>query len=231
MNILILRPEPGATRTARRVEQAGMTAIIAPLFSIEPMAWDAGDAAQYDCLLLSSANAIIHAGQGLRDYARLPIYAVGPATAKAAREAGLTVIATGNEGAQAMTGHMYENGHSRPLWLTGRDHSGIMPGNGINLSIRAVYSAEKLPPSSALIEAMKRPHIAMLHSARAARHYAELVDEKGVQRSQIIIATLSEKIADAAGKGWKDMIIPDQIDDALLISTMATCFTNRHPAP
>jgi uroporphyrinogen-III synthase len=72
-----------------------MEAIAAP-FTVQPVAWDApGDV---DALLIGSANAIRHAGPGLAAYAGLPTYTVGAATAQAAREAGLDVVAVDRAG-------------------------------------------------------------------------------------------------------------------------------------
>ena len=66
----------------------GLDPVAMPLFEIEPVDWDAPDPAGFDGLLLTSANAVRHGGDGLERFAALPVYAVGEATAAAAREAG-----------------------------------------------------------------------------------------------------------------------------------------------
>ena len=88
---VILRPEPGAGATAEAARQRGLNPIVAPLFRIEPVEWQPRDPAEFDALLLTSANAVAQAGDGLREFASLPVYCVGEATAAAARDAGLSV--------------------------------------------------------------------------------------------------------------------------------------------
>ena len=56
-----------------------------PLFSVESLAWKVPDAASFDALLLTSANAVRQAGAGLTQLRGLPVHAVGAATATAAR--------------------------------------------------------------------------------------------------------------------------------------------------
>ena len=88
--VLVLRPEPGATATVRQARERGLDAVAVPLFEVDPMAWEAPDPFGFDGLLLTSANALRHGGDRLQSLRGLPVYAVGDATAEAAREAGLS---------------------------------------------------------------------------------------------------------------------------------------------
>src|SRR5690242_6691986 len=94
--VAVLRPEPGNAATAAAIEALGLTAIRLPLFEIHAIDWAPPDATRFDALLLTSANAARHAGQGLAGFRSLPVHAVGEATAAAAREAGLEVVAVGD---------------------------------------------------------------------------------------------------------------------------------------
>ena len=98
--VLVLRPEPGASATVERARQRGLDALAIPLFEIEPVSWKAPDAASFDGLLITSANAMRSAGEQLLELRGLPVYAVGPATADAAREAGFDVASSGDAGAE-----------------------------------------------------------------------------------------------------------------------------------
>lgn len=84
--VLVTRPEPGASATARALAGRGFEPIVLPLTRTEPVACGPlGDQA-YDALALTSANAIRHASVELTGRAAaLPVYAVGEATAAAAR--------------------------------------------------------------------------------------------------------------------------------------------------
>jgi uroporphyrinogen-III synthase len=102
--ILVLRPEPGASATLRRAHERGLHAVAVPLFEIEPVAWDAPEAGGFDGLLLTSANAVRSAGEQLEELRGLPVYAVGEATAGAAREAGFEVASTGDTDIRRLLG-------------------------------------------------------------------------------------------------------------------------------
>ena len=83
--LLLLRPEPGLSASAERARSLGLDVITAPLFGVEPVVWQLPTPATYDALLLTSANAIRHGGDGLAQLKHLPVHAVGSATAEAAR--------------------------------------------------------------------------------------------------------------------------------------------------
>ena len=96
--LIVLRPEPGATKTVREARQRGLDAVAIPLFEVEPVAWEVPDLNHFNALLLTSANAVLYGGAGLEVLKPLPVYAVGPATAEAAREAGFEIAVTGAAG-------------------------------------------------------------------------------------------------------------------------------------
>jgi len=58
MKLLVIRPQPGADATAARIVNAGHEALLMPIFAVEPVAWEAPSAADYDGILLTSANAV-----------------------------------------------------------------------------------------------------------------------------------------------------------------------------
>ena len=72
----------------------------APLFTIEPVEWEAPAPGQYDGLLVGSANIFRHGGKQLEKLTKLPVHAVGETTADAARTAGFLVGRTGRGGLQ-----------------------------------------------------------------------------------------------------------------------------------
>ena len=82
----------------RACRALGLGAVAVPLFEVEPLAWQVPDVDRFDGLLLTSANAIRHGGEGLEALRTLPVYAVGEATADAAREASFAIATTGEAG-------------------------------------------------------------------------------------------------------------------------------------
>jgi uroporphyrinogen-III synthase len=60
----------------------------------------------------------------------------------------------------------------------------------------------------------------MLHSVRAASHFASLVASEGLDKAAISLTALSQKIALAAGKGWKSVHVAVRPNDAALLSCL-----------
>ncbi|HLL59827.1 MAG TPA: uroporphyrinogen-III synthase, partial [Allosphingosinicella sp.] len=176
--LLILRPQPGADASAARARDMGMEAVVAPLFEIVPVKWEAPDPANVGAVVLTSANAPRHAGPQLDAFAHLPCYAVGEATAAAAEEAGLAEVHTGPSDGAALIELLGEQGVERALHLCGRDNHPLEHPD-VTLIRRIVYAAEPvyaLPPQAE--QAVANGALALLHSPRAAALFERLVIDK-----------------------------------------------------
>ncbi|MEO6217873.1 MAG: uroporphyrinogen-III synthase [Sphingomonas sp.] len=213
--LAVLRPEPGNTATAERVEALGLQAIRLPLFAVHALSWTPPDPTDHDALLLTSANALRFAGLDIADLLSLPVLTVGEKTAETARLAGFDVMAAGNTDAGAMLALASARGLSRVLHLGGRDRS-IEPHGPVTRAI-PVYASEEVPVAAERIRCL-RGATALLHSARAAARLGELVDTHGIARSEIAIAALSPAVAAAAGTGWAIIAIAAAPTDAALIA-------------
>jgi uroporphyrinogen-III synthase len=197
-SIGVLRPEPGNAATADRIEARGRTALRLPLFAVRPVEWSSPDPARYDSLLLTSANAVRHGGPALTSLTQLPVHAVGPATAAAARVAGFEVMTVGDAGVEAL------QLPGRVLHLTGREHRARTGTDTI-----VVYASEALDPDLGAL----RDGIALIHSARAG----QLLARRLTDRSRISLAAISDMAARAAGSGWRTVAVADRPADAALI--------------
>jgi uroporphyrinogen-III synthase len=197
--LAVLRPEPGNAATAARIEARGLTAIRLPLFEVRAIAWTPPDPKRFDALLLTSANAPRWAGPALAAFVGLPVYAVGETTAAAARDAGLTVVEVGEGDAAALIALATTRGVRRALWLGGRDRA--LESHPIVAATIAVYASE---PAASPIDAFDRlaGSVVLLHSPRAARRAADMIDRAGLDRGTIRIAAISSAAADAVGQGW-----------------------------
>lgn len=193
--IAVLRPEPGNRITAAAVEGRGRIAIRLPLFATRPLAWAVPDPAAYDALILTSANAVRLAGEGLATLRGLPVHAVGEATASAARRAHFDVIATGGAGAAALVAQAKAAGVHRALHLAGQERT--LHAGGIVADVIPVYASEVLPVSVADVAALAGC-VALVQSARAGARLAELVHDRRTVR----LAAVSEAAAAGAGQGW-----------------------------
>jgi uroporphyrinogen-III synthase len=217
--LLVLRPEPGASATVAKARQLGLDAVAAPLFEIEPIGWETPDPASFDGLLLTSANAVRCAGDQIDKLRGLTAYAVGEATAEAARDAGFDIASTGDSGVDRLLGSI-EAG-LKLLHLCGEDR---------HRPTEARQSITPLPIyRSRAIESPNIPMgaetVALIHSPRAGQRFAELVPDRG----SVAIAAISPAAAEAAGNGWKNVAVADQPSDEALLALAASLCNNSPP--
>ncbi|MBY0345143.1 MAG: uroporphyrinogen-III synthase [Sphingomonadales bacterium] len=170
------------------------------LSEIRAVAWDCPDPAGIDGLLIGSANAILHGGPHLAQLREKPVYAVGEATAAAARAAGFAIAMTGSGGLQGVLDAIAAPCHL--LRIAGEEHVPLTPPTGVTFAEVIAYRSVALPldPAAALLGSGKA--LVLLHSAATARHFAAECDRLGLARAAIALAALGPRIAAAAGEGW-----------------------------
>jgi uroporphyrinogen-III synthase len=217
--VLVLRPEPAASATVAKAREYGLDAVAIPLFKTEPVAWQVPEAARFDGLLLTSANAVRCAGAEVRSLRGLKTFAVGEATAKAAREAGFDIAATGDAGVDRLLDSL-EPGLNL-LHLCGADRR--LPMNvKQQITPLVVYRSRTLDAPD-LSDA--RGSAALIHSPRAGKRLAELVD----RRDAIAIVAISGAAAAAVGGGWESVDVAEQPGDDALLALAARLCNNSFP--
>ena len=105
---------------------------------------------------------------------------------------------------------------SRPrIWLT--PHRKIPAGASPDIDSIIVYRSIEVPAANT--DAVDGT-VALIHSPRAGRRLAELIED----RSSIAIAAISSAAAEAAGTGWETVeAAEDPTDDALLALAERLC--------
>jgi uroporphyrinogen-III synthase len=176
------------------------------------------DLATFDALLLTSANAVRRAGKLLQDLRRLPVYAVGEATAEAARETGFDIAETGEAGVDRLLSSIDSN--MGLLHLCSEDRKDL-PGARQKITPIVVYRAREIErPNLTAAQGC----VALVHSPRAGRRLAELLDD----RTGIAIVAISQAAVDAVGAGWERVEAANAPnDDALLVLAARLC--NKSP--
>jgi uroporphyrinogen-III synthase len=210
--IAVLRPEPGNRVTAAAIEARGRTAIRMPLFEVRPVAWQMPGTEGFDALILTSANALRHGGPGLTPLRRLPVYAVGKATADAALRAGFEVALVGEEGAASLLVRAEAAGIGRALHLAGRERT--IAAGGIVAETVTVYASERISPDDV---AMLAGSVALVQSVRSGAWLGELVDARAIDRRGIALVAVSAPAAAAAGSGWEQVVVPRAMTSEALI--------------
>ena len=214
--LLLLRPEAGLSASAERAKALGLEVIACPLFEIEAVGWDVPGSANFDALLLTSANAVRHAGEGLERLRSLPVHAVGEATASAASAAGLRVVNIGWAGAAELLATLPPS--ARLLHLAGEHRS--RPDSSHRIDTRVVYRSAAIDePALPSLEGL----VAAVHSPRAGARLAEL----SRTRHRTMIAAISPSAAEACGAGWERVESAVRLDDESLLAVAAMlCHTS-----
>lgn len=194
--LFVFRPEPAARQTVRTAQGLGLDAVSIPLFELQAIDWTVPDVGDFDAMLLTSANTVRMAGDGLAALRALPVHAVGEGTAVAARVAGLGVATVGKGGVDELLAEVPSG--ARLLHLCGEDKREPTTA-GRSITSVAVYRANENAEVTGL-QALEG-QAAVVHSPRAARRLAELVSPNA--RSTIRLAAISEATAEAAGDGWQ----------------------------
>lgn len=183
--VLVTRPEPGASRTGRRLATGGFSPLLMPLSRIEVLAQN-GDAVTQppDAVVATSANALIHLSVPLAArLSSLPLFAVGEKTGQAARLAGFADVVEGDEdaaGLARLVASRYPAG-ARLVYLCGKvrlpDFETAMTDSGIDVLPIETYDTPSIVPDSKTIVALLggRPVDAvMLYSRNAALTFAAI---------------------------------------------------------
>ena len=213
--LLALRPEPGLAATLERARAMGLAITGHALSEIRPVAWECPDPAGIDGLLIGSANAILHGGSQLARLAEKPVFAVGEATAVAARAAGFAIAMTGSGGLQGVLDAIPSPCHL--LRIAGEEHVPLTPPPGVSFAEVIAYRSVPLPLDPVAVLLGSGEALVLLHSAATARHFAAECDRLGLPRAAVTLAALGQRIAEAAGGGWAGVHIAARPDESTFL--------------
>lgn len=230
LRVLVTRPEPGASRTARRLADAGFQPILLPLTETAALPVDTGalaDAAA--AVAVTSANAVRHAPKEvIAALAGLPCQAVGRKTAEAARRAGFLSVGEGPGNAKALADALAGGYAGQTIvYLCGRvripDFEERLFASGVHVRAVETYDTFALDYSDEAILARlsARPvEAVLLYSAKAATAMQALASRpalRGIFEDALLLA-LSGRIAAVLGEvaGERIRIAPEPSEDALL---------------
>jgi uroporphyrinogen-III synthase len=188
--VWITRAQPGAARTAARLTALGFTPVVAPLLTIRPLpdALNAApDLATVAALAFTSPNGVAAFAALTPDLRDRPVFAVGDATAEAARDAGFTDARSAFGDIHALARLIAASPIDGLIFAPGaREPAGDLPALLPNHQVQRlpVYAAEETdaaPPAD--FDAV------LLHSPRAARALAAILPpETAAQRLAVCIS-------------------------------------------
>jgi len=179
--IWITRAQPGADATAERVRALGHDPLVAPLLTVRPIEGVQIDLAGVAALAFTSANGV-RAFADASGERGLRVFAVGAATAAAARAAGFRSVLSADGDVEALAegiaarrgelpGVVLHPGAAEPAG----DLTGVLERHGLEARRLALYETVPAPLGKAEAEQLARSDAALLHSPRAGRALARLL--------------------------------------------------------
>lgn len=215
MRIWITRAEPGASRTAERVRALGHEPVTAPLLEVHALP-GAVDLDGVGALAFTSANGVRAFADRCPDRG-LPVFAVGAATAEAARKAGFQAVASAEGDLDALADLIAgaEGRFAGTVLAPGpREPAGDLPralaAQGIRARALALYETLPVPPP----RGMAPVDAVLIHSPKAAERLAVVFSGRIGPAVYCISAAAA---APLAGRPFARVTFADQpTEDALL---------------
>ena len=215
--VFVIRPEPGLSATIKRGRAMGLDLVAMPLSEAEQVEWQMAPAT-FDGILLGSANGLRHAGAKRAQLAGLPVYAVGEATAAAARDMGFDIALTGAGALQAVVDSLPGDRPLSLLRLAGEERVPINAPAHITIETVTTYRMAHYVLTAPQIAQLGSGGIVLLHSAASAAHFDKEVLRTGIDRNVLALAALSPRIAGSVSDGWKSVGVAPTPDDPALLS-------------
>ena len=223
----LFRPAPGWSVSSKTALDMGLDVSGAPLFTVEPVDWEVPDPEQFDGLLIGSANVFRHGGKQIDRLTKLPVHAVGDATADAARNAGFLIGRTGRGGLQSLLDEL-DGRELHLLRLAGEDRVTLRLPEKIRIETKIVYRAVPQSMTDDDIARLRTGGVVALHSGAAAERLQVEFDRHEMDRSQVDLAVIGPRVAEMAGEGWRSVEIADAPGDSeLLALARALCQTDE----
>lgn len=233
MRLLVTRPEPDATHTARVLRQRGHEVLVAPLLQTQTI--DVAFSGPYAAVLMTSANAAraLASHPQARDVANLPTFTVGARSAEAARAAGFGEV-TSADGALgdlvALVASRFAASSQRLLYVAGEDRAGDLGGElaaqGVTVETAVIYravAATRLPAE--LKQALSNAQLdgALHYSRRSVTTLIELGRAAGVLNTLLNLAHYclsGEVAAPLRNAGARQISVAPHPDEAALIGLL-----------
>jgi uroporphyrinogen-III synthase len=179
--IWITRAQPGADATAERVRALGHDALVAPLLAVRPLDDVTIDLSGVAALAFTSANGVRAFADRSGDRS-LKVFAVGAATAQAARAAGFRSVLSADGDVDALAegiamrrselrGAVLHPGAAEPAG----DLAGALEKHGVPAKRLVLYETGPVQLSDEQAEMLTRADAALIHSPRAAQVLAKVL--------------------------------------------------------
>jgi len=242
--VLVTRPSGEAGRTAAALAEAGFDALVEPLLTIDALP-DApallGDLGEVAALAFTSVNGVeaFAAASPRRD---LPVYAVGPTTAAAARDAGFQAVDTAEGDVEALARLIQDRfspDRGLVLHAAGESVAGDLAGRLTALGYRvrrvALYrarTADRLSTAARDTLLAGGLDAVLLFSPRTAQTFVTLVRTEQAEGacSRVVAACLSPAVAETVAPiAWAKVTVAAEPTQAAAIEALAATMQRQGP--
>lgn len=190
------RAQPGAARTAARLEALGFAAITAPVLTIRPIEQAAPDLTGYSALAFTSPNGVA-AFARLEADRSLPVFAVGDATAETARAAGFTDVVSAGGAVADLARLIRARAQGSVLAPGALEPAGDLRALAGEIEVRPLAVYEAVETGAAAPEAFDA---VLVHSPRGGRAVARTLGAGGgAERLAVAISRAAAAPLSAAG--------------------------------
>ena len=239
MAVLVTRPRPDDEATAAALRARGFATLAAPMLRFEAVAFNDDTDAQYDAVIVTSANAL----RGLESYlqgsrlVKLPLFAVGEPTAAAARRVGFGNVLAADGGAASLRDLVLASVKAKRLKKSGtllylagadlaRDLAGELGERGFTVVTHTTYRMipeRSLPREASDAFAANAVEAVLHYSRRSARAFLEAARAAGVEISALAIphccisAAVASVLRDA---GATQVVVASSADENALFEAL-----------
>lgn len=196
--IWITRALPAAEATAERVRAMGHEPLVGPLLAVRPLTDVQVDLSGVAALAFTSANGV-RGFVGVSPERALKVFAVGAATAQAARAAGFRTVLSADGDVEALAegirqrknelkGVILNPGAAEPAG----DLAGALERHGVECRRLVLYETDPVPPDPETAAALTKADVALVHSPKAAQVLAGVL--KAYPAPQLMVLGLSKAV-------------------------------------
>lgn len=207
--LLVTRPEPDASETARQIEALGIETRLAPLLEMKVLETALPPASGLGAVALTSANAVnaLTIRDALAPYLDLPAFAVGDRTARVAQDAGFSDVRSAAGTVEDLAGLLAAEKPAGAVFYPAAHHlsadlAGLLAPSGIEVMTTRVYDMQPVNDLPAdIAAALESGSIdgALFYSRRTAETFTRLVRNLGLGdqvRAHVTALCLSENVAE-----------------------------------
>lgn len=247
MHLLVTRPETETRVLRERLEATGHTVTVEPLLEVELLApptlltspQEGGGGSRVQALLVTSKNGVraLQTMPGVEALQAIPLFAVGPGTAAAARDAGFTRVTAGPSSARELApivAAACDPAAGPLLYLTGEtvayDLDGDLGARGFEIRRVVVYRSrprDSLTPTTRAALKSGAVDGVLLMSPSTADAYAALVASHGLSHATVnvvhfcISANVAARLAPLEPIRTAISVQPNMEEMLALVATVA----------